>query len=153
MNRMLHLSFIDVKEGAITVANRVHESGYAPDYVIGITVGGLIPLALIAKELETQNVGTISASSYEGSERKGLTIRALPGIDLKDQSILLVDDISDTGETLREISKLLKDRYAVREVKTAVVVIRKDKDTYRPDFHAIESDEWVVFPWEKGVEG
>lgn len=149
---MLHLSFIDIKKSATMIAEQVRASNYVPDYIIGITVGGLIPLALVAKELETQKVGTISASAYDGDARKGLTIHALPNIDLSNKSILLVDDISDTGETLQELSALLYEKYSVQEVKTATIVIRKDKDSYRPDFYAIESEEWTEFPWEKGVE-
>lgn len=149
---MLYLSFADIKKSAAQVAEQVRTSGYVPDYVIGITVGGLIPLALIAKELETQKVATISASAYDEGTRKNLTVHVLPHVDLSDQSVLLVDDISDTGETLKELSALLLRKYFVQEIKTATIVIRKDKDMYRPDFYAIESDEWVVFPWEKGVE-
>lgn len=149
---MIHLSWEDIKRGAEDIAAQVMASSFEPTYLIGITVGGLVPLALIAKELEMQRVATVSASSYDGNEKKGLKIRALPNVDLSQERVLLIDDISDTGDTLQNISQLLKDEYAVSEVQTAVMVSREDKKAYEPDFYARGVDNWVVFPWEKGVE-
>lgn len=149
---MLYLSWDDIKQSAEDIAQQVRASGYTPTFLIGVTVGGLVPLTLLAKELELQSVATVSASAYGHQENKGLRIRALPQVDLSQEHVLLIDDITETGETLSSISDLLRNDYHVQNLRTASIVVRQNKGTFAPDYSAVDSDEWVVFPWEKGVE-
>jgi len=149
---MLFLSWDDIKHGAEDIARQVLASGYTPTFLIGVTVGGLVPLTLVAKELALQSVATVSASAYGHQENKGVRIRALPQVDLSQERVLLIDDITETGETLISISDILRSDYHVQNIRTASIVIRKDKGTFKPDYSSIESEKWVVFPWEKGVE-
>ena len=117
--------------------------------MIGITKGGLAPLALLAERLHINRIITISANSYDGQQRGRLNITYLPEIDLSGQNILLIDEIVGTGETLRHISEILINDYKVRKLKTVTMVAGKDKHSFHPDFFAAEVDNWIVFPWEK----
>jgi len=71
-------------------------------------------------------------------------------IDLRDKKILLVDEIVETGITLRKIVEMIKRKYNVSELKTATMGVNKDKCLFYPDYYVFfEQGEWVKFPWEK----
>ena len=67
-----------------------------------------------------------------------------------DLSILIIDDINDTGETLSEIKKKLKDH--IKNIKFAVLINNKSS-SFKVDYYGSEIDKkidnsWIVFPWE-----
>lgn len=146
---MKHLSWTDIDSITKKLIKKINVSKFEPDYLVGITVGGLIPLGMLAKGLDMNTVVTVSANSYEGQERGNLNITYLPSIDLTGKKVLLIDEIVGSGETLRQISQILLDKYKVSELKTAVFVISKDECKFLPDFHIVETREWIVFPWER----
>ena len=148
----MNLSWQQIEELTKKLSNKIKESGFKPDYLIGITIGGLIPLAILAEELDIKNVITISASSYEGKERGKLTVTHLPAIDLSNQKVLLVDEIAETGETLKQISDILVSKYRPGELKKATLGVNRKKCKFLPDFYVVEDDGWIVFPWEKYSE-
>ena len=145
----MDLSWQQIEDLSKKLAAEIAESGFRPDYLIGITVGGIIPLALLAEELDISNVITVSATSYEGKERGETKVTYLPEIDLRGKKALLIDEVAETGETLKELSKILLDRYGLSELKTVTVGINRKKCKFLPDFYAIAADGWMVFPWEK----
>lgn len=67
-------------------------------------------------------------------------------VSVKDESILLFDDVADTGESLIFTKKLLEERGA-RDVKTATIFY-KPHSKLKPDFFAKETSAWIVFPFE-----
>ncbi len=147
---MTKLSWAEVEEAVEKLADKIKASGFKPDYIIGVTTGGLIPLSLLSKKLNIEKILTASASSYDKHEQKELTITYLPKIDLKNQKVLLVDEIADTGTTLKKISEIMVGQYKVAELKTATLGANKDKYTFWPDFSVVvEQGDWVIFPWEK----
>ena len=144
---MQEISWGEIEEATERLGTSISSSGFEPEFLIGITLGGLIPLTLLAKQLKIKDVLTIHAHSYEKTEKKDLLIKYPPNADLRGKRVLLVDEIADTGETLRAISKILTEEYGAI-LKTAVLV-RKKTCSFTPDFSVIETDAWVVFPWEK----
>lgn len=146
---MTSLSWKKINKITVELVKKIKISGFKPDYLVGITVGGLIPLGLFAKGFDINKIVTVSANSYNGQQQGELTITYLPQIDLIGKKVLLIDEIVESGETLRQISQILLDQYKVSELKTAVFVINKDKCKFMPDFYNLETTEWVVFPWEK----
>lgn len=149
---MTDLSWKDIDDITEELLKKIKASEFKPDYLVGITVGGLIPLGMLAKALDMNTVVTVSANSYEGQERRNLNITYLPSIDLTGKKVLLIDEIVESGETLRQISQILLDQYKASELKTAVFVINKDKCKFLPDFHIVETTEWIFFPWEKDLQ-
>ncbi|MBP9732673.1 MAG: hypothetical protein KBD29_04430 [Candidatus Magasanikbacteria bacterium] len=147
---MRKLSWEDIEKMTDELAEKIKISGFRPDYIIGITTAGLIPLYFLARKLgNIRNILTISANSYNKNKQGELEIIYLPQIDLSDKKVLLVDEISGTGTTLKEISRILTAKYKVKDLQTATVVALKDSKKY-PDFYALEaSDDWLVFPWDK----
>ena len=133
------------------LAGKIKASGFKPDYIVGITTGGLIPLYFLAKKLDDMdNILTVSATSYDKDRKKDLKILYLPKVDLSGKKILLVDEIAETGDTLKAMSDIMVNQYKVSELKTATLGVNTDKCKCYPDFYvAEEKGEWVVFPWEK----
>ncbi|OGN29926.1 MAG: hypothetical protein A3A33_01220 [Candidatus Yanofskybacteria bacterium RIFCSPLOWO2_01_FULL_49_25] len=137
------------------LAKKIKASGFVPDYIIGIASGGLIPLYFLAKRLDDiNNILTVTADSYECPKpqldrKKNLRILYLPEIDLSGKKLLLVDDIAESGDTLKFMLQAIIDKYRPQIVKTATLGINTEKCTFRPDFWIIEEKgDWVVFPWE-----
>jgi uncharacterized protein len=147
---MKKLSWQQVEEVVEQLGEIIKTSGFKPDYIIGITTGGLIPLYFLAKKLSIDNILTVSATSYEKDKQKELKITYLPSIDLQGKKLLLVDEITETGASLKGVVETIKTTYSPAELKTATLVINKDKGIFFPDFFVLEEKgEWIVFPWEK----
>lgn len=150
---MKKLSWDEIENITDELASKIKASGFKPDYLVGITNGGLIPLYFLVKKLDIDNVLTVSARSYEKDKQKELKITYLPEIDLKGKNLLLVDEIADTGASLKGLTEAMISKYEPREIKVATLV-RKEKCKFHPDFcsdshTSVKQDEWVVFPWEK----
>ena len=144
-----YLSWRDIRELSTKLADSIRRSDFKPDCLIGITVGGLIPLTLLSKDLGVTDVRTVSAASYSGSAQGTLTVSNVPETDLAGRNVLLVDEIADTGETLKEVSRILREQCGANDMKIATLVVRTDKCKLRPDFSALDSERWVVFPWDE----
>lgn len=121
------LSFDEVIKITMQLADKITSSGYKPDYLIGIPTGGLFPLALLAKELKIDNILSILTKPAGEDERKEIKIVAYPKIDLSNKKLLLIDEIAESGITLRKTSQKLQEIYPKSEFKTAALGVNKDK--------------------------
>ncbi len=146
------LSWQDIEKCVQQLADNIRESRFTPDILVGITRGGLIPLALLSEELDITNIITFSATSYSGTRRGELLITYRPAVDLRGKKVLLIDEIADSGTTLFAIAHELKEKYYVSELKTAVLAINQQHCIQHPDYFCIEDTRWIVFPWEKDLD-
>lgn len=146
---MTKLSWEDIERITDELALKIKESGFVPDYIIGITSGGLIPLYFLTKKLDIDNILTISASSYNKDVKGEVRVTYLPEVDLAGKKVLLVDEIVETGDTLTTISGAVTSKYNTAEVRTVSLAINKGKCKFLPNYYMLEGDGWVVFPWEK----
>mgnify|MGYP001610419839 FL=1 len=145
----IKLSWRQVEQLTSKLARSIRLSGFKPAYLVGITVSGLFPLALVAKEFDTKNVAVVSARSYSERRQGKLKVTALPKVDLRGKRVLLVDEIADRGTTLKHVSKILIRDYKIGELKTATLFVNKKHCEYLPDYHVRKVDRWVIFPWDK----
>lgn len=115
--------------------------------LISIARGGLAPGVLLAQFLDVRYNETLCVKSYHGTNERS-DVELVKGIaqevlDCQGEGFVVVDDLSDSGETLR---------FARSLVPKAVfcTVYSKPKGASAPDFFAreIPQDEWIVFPWE-----
>ena len=118
--------------------------------IIAVARGGMIPAALVARELEIRLVDTICASSYEDMEGTGegaqimrSEVKLLKGVDHDGEGYLLIDDLVDTGNTARIIHKLLPKAYFA--TLYAKPMGREFVDLCVKEF---SQDKWVYFPWD-----
>jgi len=118
--------------------------------IIAIARGGLIPAALVARELEIRLLDTICASSYEesvadseGAQIMRSEVKVLKGVDHDGEGYLLIDDLVDTGNTARVIRKLLpKAFFATLYAKP------KGRDVVDLCVKEFSQDKWIYFPWD-----
>ena len=73
--------------------------------IVAITRGGLVPASIIARELEIRLVDTVCISSYDFQQQGEVSVLKSPTID--SNSLLLIDDLVDTGQTARIVKNLL----------------------------------------------
>lgn len=113
------------------------------DCIVGIAKGGIFLTGLIAQLMNNHSVYLLS---YQGGGQ-GEEIKRLKAIhpDLKNKKILLVDDISDKGQTLLLAKKDLEG--LGNQVKIATLHYKPDTQLI-PDYFASQEDTWLIYPWE-----
>jgi xanthine phosphoribosyltransferase len=116
--------------------------------IIAITRGGLVPAALIARELEIRLIDTVCVVSY-GASDEGLAeqqqgrLRWLKRVEGDGEGWLLVDDLVDTGKTARAVRETLpKAHFATLYAKP---LGRPVVDTFVKEF---KQEKWIYFPWD-----
>ena len=122
---------------------------YRPEVVVGIARAGAIPGAVIASILGA-DFYSMKISRKEGEERvreRPAVLSAAPPA-AEDRRVLLVDEIATSGDTLRLGLAAVRD-VAPAEVRTATSFVRPGG--YKPDYFALETDQIVVFPWDRKV--
>ena len=126
------------------LALRVYRD-YDPDLVVGIATAGVIPAAVIADILQVEFHALKITRRSAGSHPELLSPapRQASG-----QRVLLVDELTTSGDTLRLALAALRDVLPT-EIRTAVCFARPGG--YTPDFHALATDALVVFPWNRRV--
>ncbi len=114
--------------------------------IIAVTRGGLVPAAIVARELDIRLVETICVSSYSWQDQKG-EVSVLKSLDMDGDGWLLIDDLVDTGRTAETVRKMLpKAHFATVYAKPQG---RPLVDTYITE---VSQDTWILFPWDSDVQ-
>ena len=121
---------------------------YQPDTIIGIAKGGVIPARLLSDLLETAQLSTIEIQFYKDivQPTPEPTLKKPISTSAKGRKVLVVDDISDTGKSLKLAQTHLQEQGAL-EVRTVTLYLKPQSIT-KPDFYERQTCNWVVFPWE-----
>ncbi len=116
--------------------------------IIAITRGGLVPAALIARELELRLIDTICVTSYasasgDAAAQHQAGVKILKGVSGDGEGMLLVDDLVDTGKTAQVVRQLLpKAHFATLYAKPSGLPY---VDTCVKEF---KQNKWIYFPWD-----
>ena len=121
--------------------------------IVCITRGGLVPAAVIARELGTRLIETVCIASYHDYKSQGElavlkdvapSIRAIG--DGQGRGVLVVDDLTDTGKTAQIVRAMLPNaHFATVYAKPAG---RPVIDTFVTE---VSQDTWIYFPWDMGL--
>lgn len=121
------------------------------DHIVGITRGGLVPAVMLSHRLGAKFFHVVTASSYSDDGRKLKKPSVIIPDDVRTylntvdiQRVLFVDDIVDSGETL----KAVHDEYSAARFAVLMTKIPAKDILY---FGTIPKDVWVKFPWENGL--
>lgn len=125
--------FLDTKKLAVMIAPN------KPKSLIVVTRGGLFLGGMLSEYLDIPLIDTVCVNSYNEQEKQVLKIIKEARYDLPDA--LIVDEIIDTGETLKH----LNERY---NAKTAALFYKPKSAIIKPDYYLHETENWVKFPWE-----
>ena len=126
------------------LALRVY-SEYDPDVVVGIATAGVIPAAVIADILQV-DFYSLKITRREVGGMPEILSQAPP--QAAGQRVLLVDELTTSGETMRLGLAALRDMRPA-ELRTAACFCRTQG--FAPDFHALATDALIVFPWDRKV--
>ncbi len=130
------------------LAQAIADDGYAPDLIMSIARGGLIPAGAISYALGIKNVHVMNVEFYTGvDERLPMPVMLPPvpqPVDLTGATVLVIDDVADTGGTLELVRKFCAD--TVKEVRCAVIY-EKSHSIVKSDYVWRRTDLWIDFPW------
>jgi xanthine phosphoribosyltransferase len=111
--------------------------------IVAVTRGGLIPAAIIARELDVRLIESVSIVSYD-EETRGVPSVTKPPVAAGDGSgFLIVDDLVDTGTTARVVRGLLP-----RAHFATVYAKPLGKDMVDSFVTEVSQDTWILFPWD-----
>jgi len=130
------------------LAQMVVDSGFEPEVVVAVARGGLLPGGAVAYALGTKGVGTLNVEFYTDIGQTLADPRVLPPLmdtsELPGHRVLVVDDVADSGRTLKLVMEMLAAQGA--EARSAVLY-SKPRSIIRPDYSWMDTDKWITFPW------
>jgi len=143
------LSWPQFQRLARKLALAIVESGFHPDLIVAIARGGLAPARIVADYLGIMNVVSFRIEHYRGSERAPQAIIRNPlSAEITGRRVLLIDDVSDSGETFEMALRHLRERLPTAEIRTAALH-HKTASRFVPDYFAIKVVKWrwITYPW------
>ncbi|HID04445.1 MAG TPA: phosphoribosyltransferase [Candidatus Caldiarchaeum subterraneum] len=147
--RFLSLTWRDIEELVDNLFLKLGET-YKPDTIIGVMRGGVIIANLLSDLFQSQEVYVIGCRSYMGKDRRE-EVKIYHDLilkDLRNRRVLVVDDVSDSGNTLKTALKHIITPRSPGEVRTATLHI-KPWTSYTPDYYVDKTDAWIIYPWER----
>ncbi len=141
-NKDFPVSWDQLHRDARALAWRLAEKG-PWEGIIAITRGGLVPAAIVARELEVRLVDTVCVASYDEKSQGQLEVlKAATGAGTG-ENMLIVDDLVDTGRTAKLVREMLPNaHFATVYAKPAG---RPMVDTFITE---VSQDTWIFFPWD-----
>ena len=118
--------------------------------MVAITRGGLVPAAIVARELNIRIIETVSVKSYDHQTQgsievlKPITDRILSNAG--GGKVLIVDDLVDTGATARAVKDMLPHAHFA-----AVYAKPKGREMVDTFITEVSQDTWIYFPWDMDV--
>ena len=156
-----YIGATELLEDSFKLAWKVFESGYRPNYIVGVWRGGA-PIGIAVQELfdvlgvESDHIA-IRTSYYSslGERNNSVQVYGLSYLIKKlesEDSLLIVDDVFDTGKSIDQIIEDLKKacKKNTPEIRIATPFFKpsQNKTKRKPDYYLHETDKWLVFPHE-----
>jgi xanthine phosphoribosyltransferase len=119
--------------------------------IVTVTRGGLVPAAIVARELDVRIIETICVASYDHTRQGDLRILKsvaddIQRVDRSGRGVLIVDDLVDTGKTAKVVRDLLPNAHFATVY--AKPMGRPLVDTFITE---VSQDTWIFFPWDTGL--
>mgnify|MGYP001820775689 CR=1 FL=1 len=127
----------------------IHKDQFQPEVIVAIARGGCIPARILCDYLDVFNLDVIKIEHYHGVHKQKTTKLRYPlSADINDKQVLLVDDVSDTGDSLELAMEHLLEKGVPANLKTAVLH-HKQVSSFTPDFHTelVQQWRWIIYPW------
>ena len=131
----------------VNQAERISGDHFKPDVIVGVSRGGLVPARIHSDLLENQNLATVRTECYVGPVEKSVPVLSQElSVCVDGKSVLVVDDIADTGRSLQHIKQHVVQKGA-KQVRVATLYWKR-WSALKPDYCERETGLWVVFPWD-----
>jgi uncharacterized protein len=137
-----------IYEMLLCQAQKIKTQNYKPDIIVAIARGGVVPARILSDLLEIPSLSFIQIEFYTNINQtlQEPTLKQTLTTNVTSKKILLIDDISDTGKSLKLAKTHLQHQGAI-EIKTATLY-KKPQSVTTPDFYEKQTTDWVVFPWD-----
>ena len=120
------------------------------DSIIAIARGGMSLAHLLGEYYNIREVYSINTIGYEDTTKlENVKVFNIPELN-KAKSVLIVDDIVDSGDTLVEVLKVLGQAYPNVDFRTAALFYKKSAKI-APDWYVQEADKWIEFFWTEDI--
>lgn len=124
---------------------------FEPEILLAVARGGLTLAHLMSQAMDMRNLYTLNSIHYEGDLKLDtFNIFNIPDVSHA-KKVLIVDDIVDSGETIREILKVLNKKFPNVEFRLATLFYKKTA-VLKPDYYIKEANQWIDFFWEVDVK-
>ncbi len=139
--RSYPISWDQLHRDARALSWRLHDMNRKWKGIVAITRGGLVPAAVIARELDIHTIDTVCITSYDWQDQGQVTI--LKEIRGTGEDLLIIDDLVDTGGTAKVVRQMLPQAYFA-------TVYAKPAGKPMVDAYVTEvgQDTWILFPWD-----
>lgn len=143
------VTWAEVNQLLLTLAEGITQDGFRPDFIVAVSRGGFVPARIFSDLLGGVELASVGVRYYVAPGRRGKApqITHPLSVPLEGARVLVVDDVADSGKTLRAVVKHLQGRGA--ESVRVGVLYKKPWSSLKPDYYGGETRVWVVFPWEQ----
>lgn len=144
-----YLTMKEIMQLLHDLRDKIVKSGFKPDCLVGMSRGGFIPVRILSDILDVGDVYIIGVTYYrdiEVTKKEPEITQDIDKKDLKGKTILLVDDVSDTGKSLKFTVNHLNQN-GIKFSKTATLHL-KPWSVFIPDYYAKTTKKWIIYEWE-----
>ena len=133
----------------LNLARKIRNDKFSPDIIVGVSRGGWAPARVMSDLLENPELANVKAEFYlDVAKTKSEPVITQPvSVSVRNKKILIVDDVADTGKSLRLVRLHLKQQGAT-DVKIATIYY-KPWSVVTPDWYERKTSRWIIFPWER----
>ncbi len=132
----------DIKE-----LGKMVDEDFHPEAFLAIARGGMTMGHFLANGFKNRNLFALNSIHYDDTKKLD-TVEVFNIPDLtKYKKVLIVDDIIDSGESIVEIIRILKEKFPITEFKVATLFY-KDRALVKPEFFIKKANDWIVFFWD-----
>lgn len=137
-----------IYEMLLCQAQKIKAQNYKPDLIVAIARGGVVPARILSDLLETPNLNFMQIEFYTNINQtlQEPNLKQTLAMNVTGKKTLLIDDIADTGKSLKLAKTHLQQQGAI-EIKTATLY-QKPQSITTLDFYEKQTTNWVVFPWD-----
>ena len=129
----------------LDLAQQIKKDEYKPEVVVGVSRGGWPPARVMSDLLQNPNLANLRVEFYKdiGVRNKKPRITQPVTMEVVGKRVLVVDDVSDTGHSLRVAANHLR-RKPVKELRVCTIFM-KPQSIYRPDYYSRTTRKWIIF--------
>ena len=144
----LILSWSDVYNLTLQLSEKSVNPALGPDVIVGIARGGWTPPRILSDVLYASTLQNIRIEYYSDVGAKGKEPRITQPLSgsMEKKTMLLVDEVADSGDTLHHAIEHVKN-LGVAAVRSAALHY-KPTSIVKPDYFMVETTSWTVYPWE-----